>query len=242
MAMRIQLALLLFAVTAQAQVARVVTDGLVGWWPMENNTTTTPDRASTNTGTLVASPTEVASPLGRALRFNGSSQYVQLPVGSSTKGLTQHSFTCWLYKTNVSTCLVFWESINGSSVTARRNYQVTAAGAILLNGRSADADDSTSYAISATGIFAANRWNFLAFVYDAVTDRHRVYLNGSNVTLTVVAGGTIANTTPATNPQLMAATPNGKFGNGIMDDPRSFSRAISDQEVASLYNSRRTSP
>jgi hypothetical protein len=76
-------------------------DGLIDWWTGDGlNTTTAPDIAGTNPGTLVGGVTYAAGKVGNAFRFNGIDGYVKLPNNSipfPTSGQQNGalSFTAW---------------------------------------------------------------------------------------------------------------------------------------------------
>jgi hypothetical protein len=174
--------------------------------------------------------------VGNGIFTDGTNDFIQMPVECSSRGLSKFTVTTWFRYASIKTTIVFFETIAAPSMgMARRNYQVTATGAILLNGRCADTDSSTSYAISATNIVTPNVWHHLAWVFDADTDNHCVYLDGRGVTLTRVAGTTISTDIPEVSPQALASTANSLWYSANLDEYRVYNVALTSAEVAQLY-------
>ena len=77
-----------------------VTNGLAGHWQFDDGTgsTATDSSGNGNDGTLVGSPTWGAGKVGQALTFNGSSQYITVPLVPSLK-TSSCSIAAWVKTT-----------------------------------------------------------------------------------------------------------------------------------------------
>ncbi|MEI6084432.1 MAG: LamG domain-containing protein [Verrucomicrobiota bacterium] len=215
------------AVTAQAQVARVVTNGLVTWTPFED--ASFGDRIGTNTAAV---GTFVPGPVGKAMNLT-SYRGIDNPPNPST-------FTAAIWvriksHTSLSPGFAFFLQQWNTGSKWNWAFALNATTNLILQTRM-----SGGVQIDLVGpkIFVASpRWYHLAGTYSGGVQRF--YVNGS-----FVGSASTSGTPLGVKTLFFCKDGDSYFGAayGDFDDFRVYSRALSDQEIASLYNSRRPSP
>ncbi|MBI2515195.1 fibronectin type III domain-containing protein [Candidatus Wolfebacteria bacterium] len=216
------------------------TNGLVGYWPLEEGSgTSTADLSGNgNTGTLAASPATptwtTAGKIGNALSFDGSDDYVNVPDNSSLKPTSAITYAMWVYPRLASTFGVFFEK--GDSTTAGYGAFVTSDNKFCFIVKTT----TGTYAVgNSTALYQVNQWQHVAVTYDS-SGAKNIYVNGVNQTLTSSANcaltngsGDISQSTAALI--FGARTANQYFFNGSIDEVRVYNRALAATEVAELY-------
>nr|HPN67518.1 LamG domain-containing protein [bacterium] len=205
----------------------------IGLWHMNetSGSTVTDFSGNSNNGTATGT-TVVDGKLGKARSFNGTSDLINLAKTPSVKGTSQVTIEGWIYPTSLTNYFpIFYESNNTSGYT-RLMLRVGTDGSLNMGGRDTDGTPSfVTFATSATGLITTNKWYHVAGVYNADTDRHKVYINGIDVTSSGnVTAATFPNTSPADNIYLGFAT-GGTYGSGILDEVRLTKRALTQEEI-----------
>jgi hypothetical protein len=79
-------------------IAGNVSANLVAHWKFDDGSGTTAQDSSGNgyDGTLFGEPKWVAGQIGGALEFDGTNDYVELPIGSLISSLTSSTFATWV--------------------------------------------------------------------------------------------------------------------------------------------------
>jgi outer membrane protein assembly factor BamB len=213
-----------------------VPSGLVSWWPGEGDAN---DIVSTNNGVLQGAISFAAGEVGQAFVFDGSSTSVQVPASSSLNVGLGGGFTLetWIKPVDIYSHIVenLFEWNDGSgNIGVHVSVSVGAFGDLYAN----IIDTAGVYhAIdSAGGILATNVLQHLALTYDKTTGVAVLYLNGVAVT-----NKNLGSFTPQTSYDLyFGERPSGPFTgsyfNGLMDEISIYNRALSSDEVASIYN------
>src|SRR3989338_773932 len=158
-----------------ASQANKLRQGLVGMWTFDGvdmGTTSAIDRSgSGNTGWLINGTKKVIGKFSQALSFDGSNDYVNLPIRSNTNQtsqalwvkLTTTKNNGFLFANDIQTNWLNSVNLDASPVWYTRFVQ------------GGTRDDLTFSAIS-TGV-----WTHLVFVYDGVADVKTIYKDGLQV-------------------------------------------------------------
>lgn len=226
-----------------------ITNGLVGWWTFDGRdiaNTFALDKSGNNfTGTLTSSPTKLSGKSGQALKFNGSSSYVSV-ADSATLRPTSVTVSAWVRQTSTpsgrSAMVGKWFNSNvwGYSVEAKSE----SGGCSKISGvvskfyfRYRAAADSLDRCAASNVTPVNNHWYHVVASYDQTSGTASIYVNGlfDNAT-TSTAGSALQQ--PVSNLGVGAIHDAGTFGSyfpGTVDDVRIYNRALSANEVYSLY-------
>jgi len=209
----------------------------VAHWEFDEGSGTTAFDSSGggNTGTLVNGPVWTAGKFGTALQFDGVNDRVTIPDNDSLEGVSGITISAWINP-----------NLTGGDSLQRIVDKVWDSAYVLyiLNNGSIGAGMATKgsgsgYSSWSGGQFGktvtANVWQHVVFVWDSTTAKANIYLNG-------VAGIAQARDGDRVG---MSATPlsigdrssSDRSFSGSIDDVRIYSRALSTQEILSLYQS-----
>ena len=210
-------------------IAGVITNGLLSYWSFDKETITgktVKDIVGTRDATINGTQA-VAGKFGEALKFNGSSDYLQFePTGLPLKNAPR-TMSVWVWPDGAGVRAVLeWgtrTALMRSSVLIESGEKVKfcGEGADLLTGDAIKIRD----------------WSLITETYDGTTIR--IYFNGK-----LVKDGPITiNTTIAGGPKAgfgrigsnIEVTP-GEFMNGNIDDSCIYDRQLSDAEVLQNFN------
>jgi tetratricopeptide (TPR) repeat protein len=204
---------------------------LVGWWKLDGDANDS--SGSGNHGTLINGPQPVAGRIGGALKFDGSDDYVDLPIGRLVSTLTRATIAVWVDFSNAGGP---WQRILDFG-TGTTNYiylspRTDTAGPMRVaitagQGQWTELDASTGT--------LANGWHHVAVVLEP--DNLKLYLDGK------VVGSTstlyvLSNLGVTTNNWLGRSqySPDAYF-NGSLDDLRIYNYVLGDKEIADIYQS-----
>jgi hypothetical protein len=214
--------------------------GMAGLWHLDEGTGATSADASgnSNTATLVGSPapTWVSGESGKALTFNGTSNYLYATLGTAFGGNNTLSASAWVFATSTTNGPIFgvaqtntgtvWDmpflSINGATVYGwlwQVNGNVPLSAAVTLNA-----------------------WHFLAITYDpSGGGTEKFYVDGA---LSGTGTGTFSpsGVSDFLTTVITGAKPTGvnTYMNGTIDELRGYTRVLSAGEIALLYSARQT--
>lgn len=231
--------------TASMSLA-VQPSGLVGYYPMDENTgTSTADASSnSNNGSLVSGPTWTAGKIGSALSFNGSNgQSVSVANSPAFNTGSQMTLSVWANQSTatVSKALAsHWDYVNGSH-SGSWALQVSGDSASRLQFFVADSqtDTGNNYFETDAGTWAVGGWHHIVVVYDGTqataSNRVKIYIDGVSTAATMV--GTVPSATQNSTAPLMIGDFNGlnRTWNGALDQVKLFSRSLSGAEVSAEY-------
>ena len=214
-------------------------NGLVGWWTMDgaNMVSNVADSSGQgNNGNLMGgATTTVPGEVGQALKFNGTSQYVDLGTQAAPPSM---SFSVWIKPNAYPVGSAFSEPLRKES-----SYEISLSGTgnSLANSAVVGVKDTSDnrYEIDVPfSYIPLNTWTLITLT--AVSNSYvKVYVNGvqygSDVSFPTSIGNTSGNhiflgTYGTTAPSL------GRWFSGSVDDFRIYNRALSAQEVQQLYN------
>jgi len=207
---------------------------LIGWWKFDETSGTTAADSSGNghNGTLNGNATWAAGQLAGALQLDGSGDYVNCGLLNIDTALTGGMTVCaWINK------------VAGGDMKFVSNFQVAnnpGGGfqcAVYNNRMEMDFSNATQRVLSRDAggpTVPANTWVHLAWVYDDVADTFNEYHNGvlaDTDTVTVSVGvSTRELLIGSRSPTL------GLYVNGLMDDVRIYTRALTQEEIVLIMN------
>ena len=211
--------------------------GLVGYWPMDEGTgTTTADLSgNNNTGTLTNSPTWVTSSnckSGNCISFDGVDDHV-IVANSSSVGPAVMTVSTWARTLNNSVIQEFVSKTEGGSYNLGINFwsanSLSWVAYIAGNYRAAEKSSS----------IMNNTWHHITGTFDGSTIR--LFLDGVQVGSYNQAGTISTITTPLCFGAEAGPTicNGGRFLQGNLDDIRIYNRALSVDEVKSIYNAHK---
>lgn len=214
-------------------------NSLLGYWKLDEGASTVALDSSGNgrRGTLQSSPTWVAGKLGRALNFNGSTQYVS--IGDIDVG-TRYSVGAWIYPTawpvsgDAYIHNIFCDEAAGNNTTFC--FRIGSQGLLSLRQRCALAAYVTTGAndLESTTDLQLNRWTHCMVTADnsGATKTVKFYINGV-LDRTQTYTGTVVNGTAGF--QIASSPDANRFFEGRLDDIRFYNRLLTDAEVAAAY-------
>lgn len=202
--------------------------GLVSAWRFEEGDGTKAFDTSTagswsDTGTLTNGPTYVSGKIGTGLKFNGSTQYVQVPAYADTQPTAAVTVAAWA-KSGGAT----WNATGTFVSTANAYALYPVAGSKEI--RFAITTGGTTVFATFTPTFDITQWHHYAGVWNGSTIQ--LYVDG------VASGSSVAKT------GTMAAATNLRLGRdqgtaylaGTLDEVRIYNAALNGTNVAALKN------
>jgi hypothetical protein len=204
--------------------------GLVGWWPLhENSGSTARDLSGNgNHGGLNGGVTQGVVGKGglTAYSFDGEDDYVAAPTGLD---LIEKQFTAAVW---VRPYCVGDGSVNfvfGKEGDERGTFRIWKSAQDNLKGNFADSTDSYSVEFESSPV--NGNWYFLVLTYDGSTLRG--YKNGIEVDSKNVDANPVSND----NPPVFGANSelDKQYFEGSIADGRIYDRALSSEEIQTLY-------
>jgi len=198
---------------------------MVTWWPGDGNSNDIQGPTFEN-GTLMNGATFAPGKVGQAFSFDGSDDYVRIPTSA---GLNVQSFTidAWVNPASTGSMpIVEWE--NESPQQAGSHFWLYPTASDLYGSLPGGGGGGN---IVASNVINLNSWNHVAFTFDATTGMATLFANGQQV----------AQNTPGASPQtnypfLYIGRGQSTSFNGVIDETEIFNRALSNTEIAAIYN------
>ena len=227
---------------AQTVPSYVPTNGLVGWWPFNGNAN---DESGNGKIGTVNGPSLTTDRLGyanSAYSFDGVNDFIQMPNASISGSFT---FSGW-YKMssfNISGIndMVFFCNHSGSNnfnrnvLVGYRNYQNEFGNSTYVTGNS---NNLTGY-YALNQIPSVNVWHHLVCVFDNGVSG-KMYLDD---TLFYSNNAVVSNSGLQSLPMYFGVGIPQQFGfyNGLLDEIAVWNRALSAQEISTLFSGCRDS-
>jgi hypothetical protein len=206
-----------------------VAAGLISWWRAEGNAM---DSIGTNHGVLTNGATFTAGQVGQAFAFDGADDYAQVSDSQTLRPVSV-TIEAWVkfFATN-GTRIVLVKPL-GNNTTFDSYGLALQDGAVL-----AAICDNAGFGPFLTGPAntVTGAWYHLVYTFDDTSKQQVLYVNGAPV-----ASGT-ANKTISydTHPVLLGVDlENGVlsfFHSGLIDEASIYNRALTWDEIASIYN------
>jgi hypothetical protein len=208
-----------------------LSDGLVGYWKMDENVgTTTLDFSGNNTtGTFVGTtkPTWTLGKYSNGISFSGANDSLSIPY----KPNFREAFTVsiWMKRTtdfNQMADVMFLSSPNAWYFYDSYNTGQIRGDVYIDGTRRGGIDVPVPF---------DNNWYHIAYTYDSATHFAKMYKNGTLFKTLEITGLTNYLIDAATN-NLYNPGLNSKGRGIILDEARIYNRALSPSEIQDLYN------
>jgi hypothetical protein len=223
-------------------VAAQLQNGLAGYWSFDEGRGTTAGDSSGNgnTGTLMNGPTWVSGKSGTALSFDGADDYVEIPEAQSLNLSSALTVSAWINN-----------QASADSSPSQDQYRIIAS-----KGWASDNSGSWTLAwrINDGSLFffagRATSYRYVSYAYDnsqagtwhlvtAVLDNGNISLYQDGVLQAGPVGIDSSKIRTDTSPILIGSSPVSNNWlhnwNGFIDEFRLYNRALSADEIASLY-------
>ncbi|PJC47265.1 MAG: hypothetical protein CO035_06585, partial [Candidatus Omnitrophica bacterium CG_4_9_14_0_2_um_filter_42_8] len=196
----------------------------VGYWSFDDTTVPGKDYSAYGNNGTNSGATSIAGVSSNALSFNGSNNYVTIPISNNLKVQTTLTLETWI-KPDAS-------YVGDILILGQGAYYLTygSGGSISCYwyGKTPE-----GYFSTAGGLVATGRWSHVAAVWDGSTVK--IYVNGiERLSQTCTGTGS-----PAVNQVWFGAESNGttRQFKGLIDEPHIYNRALSASEINAHYSS-----
>ncbi len=218
-----------------------LSDGLVGYWKMDENTGTSVADLSGggNTAALTNSPTWDIGRFGTGVKFSSSTtnQYINVPASTNIDGLSKFSWSVWVNPSQLQDNKVLMRK----SGNIELYLETISSGLRTQVYIDCQVTGLTRLTTSADNL-KLNGWNHIVFVYDGggcALENVQLYINGA-------IAGQHANSDSGSgafdNSDTGVPLTIGNSANlsaqviGLVDEVRVYNRAISQAEARQLYS------
>jgi hypothetical protein len=191
--------------------------------------TVTDSSGSGNGGTITGATRVASGKYGRALSFNGTSNFVSVADAASLHLTNGMSLEAWVNPSILGTTGTDWRTVLLKEQPAGMNY------ALYANNGSARPTGQVNVggekSAAGTSQLSLNTWSHLAATFEG--SNLRLYVNGALVSTTAVSGSI----SPSTG--LLKIGGNSSWGEwygGLIDEVRIYNRALSVSEIQSDMN------
>jgi len=207
--------------TASAQ--DFVSDGLIGFWPLDESTIkgdVAEDIVGGNHGTIMGDPGSVAGKIGQALEFDGTDDYVELPDMGNEPAVTVEAWALAHSMPPVahSCCIGIVSSAPDDQWKAGTVHFKFEAGLITV-----DKNDSGKITFSGAEL---DTWYHAAYTCDTDANEFMFYVDGELIGQ-LGTGATVNNLTHVR----IASEHEGRYLPGLVDEVRIYTRALSANEI-----------
>jgi hypothetical protein len=203
-----------------------VLDGLVAWWKMDeaswNGTAgEVVDSSGSNNGVSVGGADTALGLINRAGNFGGSSY---LNMGNTTTETNNFTISFWIKKGSFTDKVCLSHGAFGNSGWYIQDVNLPNAIKFHIRYSSGDAEFSSD-----ANIMIVNQWNFVCISYS--TPSTVLYVNNIGKSFVTSEGPTAT----AKNFNIGRYTDGGFNITGLIDDVRIYNRALSSNEVNTIY-------
>ena len=194
--------------------------------------------ASDASGTYDGTPTNidfgVDGQINYGARFNGSSSKIALPsLGSGFTGSSSRSVSAWVKITSTPSGSIAIFNSGSAATNQSFGYFIGTSRQVIISYYNRNWQTSETISL--------DTWNHILFTYNGgaveTSSNSKIYINGTPATLGSTTGSATGSiNTPDTNHTIGVFSPtNSLYFNGSIDQVRLFSKALSSDEVSTLY-------
>jgi hypothetical protein len=202
-----------------------ITSNLIARWQFDENagTTTADSSGNGNTGTLTNGAAWAAGRLNSCIEFDGTNDRVSTDLDYTGDNVT---IAAWIYPHS------FGGNNKGRVIDSGQSLFFVDTGGSVTNGISYIANGASTSQVFNSNTIVLNAWQHVCIVYTSSNSTGLLYINGELVsTNTGIPYGS-----GATNAQIGGrASANDRNFDGLIDEVRIYSRALSAADVAELY-------
>ncbi len=208
---------------------------LLGYWSFEYNSSTgiydnsTHKNIGSFTGNNFGSDNITTGKFGKALEFDGQDDYIAITDGSEFNGLEELTLSAWIYQRGLTGSYNKILSKRGGS----SNFWFIAT---KSEGLYACVASSGSYTCTDSYPVEENEWHHVVLTFKNSDQIQRVYYDG-NLVLANSTTGSLAAFSASPTIGRDSDLGSGNFY-GAIDEALIFDRALSQQEVRSLYDNK----
>lgn len=228
-------ALFIAGILSVSGYAKIEPETCVAVWLFDegNGDTAMDSSGNGNDGTLVNGPKWVAGQFGKALSFDGTDDYVNVPatVSDNWKGITM---VAWVWLNLLPNELPgSYGEIHGSNQDFYDMYEDKGNNELRCKFQTTAAAERPGIP---TGQLQKNQWLHIVGTFDSAAGQAKIYMNGTLMdthNLTGFINGTQYSTIGT------QGGPNGPFTdflNGIIDEVALFNVGLSEEDVQTLMN------
>jgi hypothetical protein len=212
----------------------VPTNGLVGWWPFNGNANDESGNGNNGVVNGATLTTDRSGNNGKAYRFDGISNYIELGRISGLNSNQDLSLSGWIsysdWTLNDQYAVLIAPNPNASLVM-KANSELSCN----VSNCNCPNDISVKYNLTDSS------WHHFSLVYKLQTGILRLFLDGIQVDSSV----------ESIYEYYTINNPNSRFGNyhfnsfyfrGKLDDISLYNRALTQQEITNLYNASTSAP
>ncbi|MBI2609910.1 LamG domain-containing protein [Candidatus Giovannonibacteria bacterium] len=211
--------------------------GLVGHWKFDEaadgNIVARDSSGYDNVGTLINGPVRLDGKLGRALDFNGSSNYVEISDSASLDA-SQMTFSAWIRTTDDQGMIA--ERYSYDPITGGHGWRLevwpggTLFGAVFING-----NNYNPWPYGKGPVINDGSWHHVAMTADGSTG---IWYFDGNVATGPGLNNPFALAGPVDDTDAGVTIGNGVAGffNGVIDDVRLYNRSLSAGEIKDMYD------
>ena len=183
-----------------------------------------------NSGTILGATWAAAGKFGKALTFNGTSNWVTIPDAPSLDVTTGMTLEAWVNPSAINGWRSLMMKESGSTPIPRGSWSELFTYGMYANvdaNRPNVAINSASngYEARGTSQLALNTWTHVASTYDGST--LRLFINGTQVASVAASGAIVASNDPL---RIGGNSMWGEYFKGSIDEVRLYNRALSGSE------------
>lgn len=204
-------------------------EGIKCYWKFDETEGTDAVDASGNgfTGTIDGATINQTGITGKAYSFDGTDDMVTLS-SSPTASLSEVSLSIWVNPDE----LVAANAIYCETYSASYYYQFAITQGVWYTRDNSTGATGASEQL-AMPTLTINDWNHLVFVYSVSGGYKRIYLNGELESESTTSVGTL---TASRTDMRIGNDIDGADFDGLMDEPLIYSKALTEPEIADLWN------